>query len=91
MIVWFLLASIAGLTERLEWLQYLSPYYYSDAQEVLTTGVVWWHLFVNLGLAAGRGWLAIRSFAGREIAVVRWQLLAWTSHPRLPDLGLGRR
>ena len=32
-----------GLVSSIEGLRYLTPYYYSDAQRVLTEGTVWWH------------------------------------------------
>ena len=37
----YVLNIIAGLAESLSWLRFFSPYYYSDAQRVLTDGPLW--------------------------------------------------
>lgn len=61
----------ADLVASLEWLHYLTPYYYSDARRVLTEGAVWWHQAVLLGAAAGCAALAMAAFERREIGVGR--------------------
>ena len=74
----YVLNVLAELTDALAWLRFLSPFHYSDAQRVLTDGVVWWHqgllLVSGLVLAA----LAVAVFERREIGTGRsppWALL----------------
>ena len=74
----YVLNVLAELTDPLAWLRFLSPFHYSDAQRVLTDGVVWWHqgllLVSGLALAA----LAVAVFECREIGTGRsplWMLL----------------
>jgi ABC-2 type transport system permease protein len=69
----FLLASFARTVAPIEWMQYASPYYYSDAYTVLGTGIVWWHVLVLAGAAVMAAGLAVLSFAGREIGAGVWQ------------------
>jgi ABC-2 type transport system permease protein len=57
----------ADLVESLSWLHYLTPYYYSDAQRVLTEGTVWWHQAGLLAAALACAALALVAFEGREI------------------------
>ena len=61
----------AGLVPSIEWMQYLTPYYYSDAQRVLTEGTVWWHQGLLLAAAAVCAALALVAFERREIGVGR--------------------
>ena len=61
----------AGLVTSLEWLRLLTPYYYSDAQRVLTEGAVWWHQAVLLVAAVACAALALAVFERREIGVGR--------------------
>ena len=56
-----------GLVSSIEWLRYLTPYYYSDAQRVLTEGTVWWHQGLLLALAVACATLALVAFERREI------------------------
>ncbi|MDE2696492.1 MAG: ABC transporter permease subunit [Chloroflexota bacterium] len=60
-----------GLVNSIEGLRYLTPYYYSDAQRVLTEGTVWWHQGLLLVAAAVCGLLALVAFERREIGVGR--------------------
>lgn len=61
----------AGLVPSIEWMQYLTPYYYSDAQRVLTEGTVWWHQGLLLAAATVCAALALVAFERREIGVGR--------------------
>jgi ABC-2 type transport system permease protein len=73
----FLVASFARIIDPIEWMQYLSPYYYADTDSVLADGIVWWHaglLLAGAVLTTGLGALAFR---GREIGASAWQPLAW--------------
>lgn len=56
-----------GLVSSIEGLRYLTPYYYSDAQRVLTEGTVWWHQGLLLALAGACWTLALVAFERREI------------------------
>ena len=66
----------AGLVGSLDWLYYLTPYYYSDAQRVLTEGTVWWHQGVLLAAAVACAALGLVAFERREIGVGRSPLAA---------------
>ncbi|MCY4455744.1 MAG: ABC transporter permease subunit [Chloroflexi bacterium] len=66
----------ADLVASLNWLHYLTPYYYSDAQRVLTEGSVFWHQGVLLVAAAACSALALMAFERREIGVGRSPLAA---------------
>src|SRR5690606_39191091 len=48
----YLVASLAQVVEPIEWMRYLSPYYYADVPAWLTDGPVWWHQAGLLGVAA---------------------------------------
>lgn len=69
----YLVASFANTIEAIHWLRWLSPYFYSDAGQLLTDGVVWWHQAVLLGLAAVSFALAWSAFNAREIGAGTWQ------------------
>ncbi len=56
-----------GLVSSIEGLRYLTPYYYSDAQRVLTEGTVWWHQAGLLAAALACWTLALVAFDRREI------------------------
>ncbi|MPZ99413.1 MAG: ABC transporter permease subunit [Dehalococcoidia bacterium] len=75
-IVSYLVSSLAGVIEPIEWMKYLSPYYYAGTSTLLTTGPVWWHQALLLGAAVIGGGLALRAFQGREIGAGRWQFRA---------------
>ena len=66
----------ADLVTSLDWLRFFTPYYYSDAQRVLTEGVVWWHQAVLLAAALACAALALAVFERREIGVGRSPLAA---------------
>ena len=61
----------ASLVTSLEWLRFLTPYYYADAQRVLTEGTVWWHQAALLAMALACAALALAVFERREIGVGR--------------------
>ena len=61
----------ADLVTSLDWLHFLTPYHYADAQRVLTEGVVWWHQAVLLVAALACAALALAAFERREIGVGR--------------------
>ena len=66
----------ASLVTSLEWLRFLTPYYYADAQRVLTEGTVWWHQAALLVAALACSLLALAVFERREIGVGRSPLAA---------------
>ena len=72
----YVLNITAGLAESLAWLRFFSPYYYSDAQRVLTEGPVWQHQALLLVAAAACVALALAAFERREIGVGRSPLAA---------------
>ena len=57
----------ADLVTSLDWLRFFTPYYYSDAQRVLTEGTVWWHQAALLAAALVCAALALAVFERREI------------------------
>ena len=66
----------ASLVTSLDWLRFLTPYYYADAQRVLTEGTVWWHQAALLVAALACAALALAVFERREIGVGRSPLAA---------------
>lgn len=69
----YLISSFAQTIEAIQWMQWFSPYYYSDGPRVLTEGVVWWHQGALLGLAALALGVGVLAFRGREIQAGTWQ------------------
>jgi ABC-2 type transport system permease protein len=69
----YLISSFAQTIEAIQWLQWFSPYYYSDGPRVLTDGVVWWHQAALLAFAALTLGLGVLAFNGREIQAGTWQ------------------
>ena len=69
----YLISSFAQTIEAIEWLRWVSPYYYSDGPQVLTEGVVWWHQGALLAFAATALGLGVLAFNGREIQAGTWQ------------------
>lgn len=78
----YVLNIVAGLADSLAWLRFLSPYYYSDAQRVLTDGAVWRHQALLLVAAAACVVLALAAFERREIGVGRSPLAALLGRER---------
>ena len=72
----YLVNITADLVAALDWLHYLTPYYYSDAHRVLTEGSVFWHQGVLLVAAAACSALGLVAFERREIGVGRSPLAA---------------
>ena len=66
-VVIYLMNVFAGLVPGLDWMRYLSPFFYSDGQRVLTDGVVWWHQGLLLASGLAIAGLALRAFERREI------------------------
>lgn len=79
LIVWYLLVAIAGVVDVVEWLQYLSPYYYADLSAVLMHGVTPGHFAVLWLFNFVVTIAALRAFEAREIGSERWQVrgLLW--------------
>ena len=73
----YLASVFADLVSGLEWLRYLSPIYYSDAQAVLTEGVMWWHQALLAGSGIALVALAVFAFDRREIGTGRSPLARW--------------
>jgi len=73
----YLGASLARIAPPLEWVQYVTPYYYADADRVLTTGPAWSHVLVLCLLSILLAVVASLAFRGREVGVRTWQPLAW--------------
>lgn len=69
----YLVASFAQTIEPIQWLQWFSPYYYSDGSQVLTEGLVWWHQGALLLFAAFALGLGALGFNGRELQAGTWQ------------------
>ena len=65
----YFLNLVAAAVSALEWLQYLSPFYYYGTGEPLTEGINWWHAGLLLGTAALLVALALRSFEHRDVSV----------------------
>lgn len=82
LIVSYLLVAIAGVVDSVEWLQYVSPYYYADLSAVLLRGVTWSRFAVLWSLNLVITGLALQAFDGREIGSERWQLRAILGRPR---------
>jgi beta-exotoxin I transport system permease protein len=73
LVVAYLAVTIASVTDRLEWLRYLSPYYYTDLPGILEDGPNAWHQFVLLVLIVLTGAAGLRAWEGREIGAGNWQ------------------
>ncbi len=72
----YVLNVLSELADPLHWLRYLSPFHYSDARQVLTVGVVWWHQALLLGAGLFLVALALAAFERREIGTGRSPLRA---------------
>ncbi|MCC6236985.1 MAG: ABC transporter permease subunit [Dehalococcoidia bacterium] len=72
----YLIVVISGVTESVEDLRYLSPYYYSDLTGILAQGAEWEHQVALWSATVLTGWLGLRAFEGRELGAERWQYLA---------------
>ena len=70
-VVIYLMNVFADLVPGLDWMRYLSPFFYSDAQRVLTQGVVWWHQGLLLASGLVIAGLALLAFERREIGTGR--------------------
>ena len=76
LVVAYLAVTIAAVTDRLEWLRYLSPYYYTDLPGILENGVDIWHQIVLWTLVGLAGVAALRAWEGRELGAGSWQWMA---------------
>ena len=72
----YVLNVLSELADPLHGLRYMSPFYYSDARQVLTVGVVWWHQAFLLGAGLFLVGLALAAFERREIGTGRSPLRA---------------
>jgi ABC-2 type transport system permease protein len=72
----YLAAAIADVGDSLSWLRYLSIYYYSDTQVLLTDGLTAWHQAVLSAVTVVALALALRSFERRELNAGTWQVRA---------------
>jgi ABC-2 type transport system permease protein len=79
LLVVYLAVTFAAVTDRLEWLQYLSPYYYTSLPGILEDGLDIWHEIVLWLLIAATTFAALRAWEGRELRADRWQWKALTS------------
>lgn len=73
--VW-IVNSIANLSDSLEALHFMSPFYYGDAPVVMFGGPVPWHAAVLLSAFVLLTLLAMHAFEARELRAGRWQLSA---------------
>ncbi len=73
LVVAYLAVTIASVTDRLEWLRYLSPYYYTDLAGILEDGADAWHQVVLWGLIGVMLVAARRAWEGRELGAGYWQ------------------
>ena len=78
----YLFNALANLVAGLDWVRYLSPFFYSDAQRVLTSGVTWWHQALLLAAAGVAAVLALLAFERREIGTDRSPLAALVARVR---------
>ncbi len=63
----FLANSLAAIADQVEWLRYLSPFWYSDAPTILTGGVTPWHTAVLLAITAACFAAALFAFRSRDL------------------------
>ena len=73
LVIAYLAVTISSVTDRLEWLRYLSPYYYTDLPGILEDGPDGWHQIVLFGLLGLTTAAALRAWEGREFGVGNWQ------------------
>ena len=85
----YVLNIIAGVADSLAWLRFLSPYYYTDAQQVLTEGPVWQHQALLFVAAVVCALLALAAFERREIGVGRSPLAALLGRERTAEGAAG--
>ncbi len=81
-VVMYLMSAFADIVPGLDWMRYLSPFFYSDAQRVLTSGVVWWHQGLLLASGVAVAGLALLAFQRREIGTGRSPLAGWLARFR---------
>lgn len=74
-VAFYLMNVFADLVPGLDWLRYVNPLYYSDAQQVLTGSVVWWHQALLVAGALVLAVLAVVFFERREIGTGRSPLV----------------
>jgi ABC-2 type transport system permease protein len=72
----YLVTAIADISDSLSWLRYLSIYYYSDTQVLLSDGITLWHQAVLFGVTGVAITLALRVFERRELNAGTWQFSA---------------
>lgn len=97
LVIAYLTVTIASVTDRFEWLRYLSPYYYTDLPGILEDGLDAWHQVILWSLIGLTTICALRAWEGREIGADFWQwnALAAGGTPRsdpgsLPVIESGR-
>lgn len=72
----YLMVVISGITDSVENLKYVSPYYYTDLTGLLAQGAQWDHQIGLWATTVVVGWMALRAFEARELGAERWQYLA---------------
>lgn len=84
-VVAYLAPAIASITESVETLRYISPYYYTDLPGILEDGLDAGHQLILWAMIAVCYLAALRAFEGRELNAERWQWQAlfgaWTEPP----------
>ena len=60
---------MAASVEALDWLRYLSPFYYYGRGLPLVNGINWWHAALLTGIGAALCALAVRTFNRRDVTV----------------------
>jgi ABC-2 type transport system permease protein len=61
--------AIATGVSTLQNLRYASPFYYCGSADVLTHGLVWWHIGLLSGIGAAFFALTLRSFERRDVSI----------------------
>jgi ABC-2 type transport system permease protein len=69
----YLVSAIAQAVEPIEWMKWLSPYYYTDTSSLLLDGPRALHQALLTGSGLLGGVLGLFAFAGREISAGVWQ------------------
>jgi ABC-2 type transport system permease protein len=69
----YLVSAVAQAVEPIEWMKWLSPYYYADTSVLLLEGPRALHQALLLGAGLVGGILGLFAFAGREISAGVWQ------------------
>jgi ABC-2 type transport system permease protein len=69
LVLGYLLNSLAGLSDRLTWMTYLSPFHYAQLSAILVQHqITWWHLVLLTGLGVAGVIAGLIVFERRDLA-----------------------